>query len=264
MSTTLVLLMIPGVGYDQSDAFHSAVLKISQLVLLRSRTKKVRFVPDLVVRHGHGRGLIRVVLLGLLLDLFARSRQIHRSSGQLWIHERPSSVKCWQQSHSRSPVCRIPGHVCGNHVGQSWCGRFKSQALTMSIELLSPLVQLPNAVVCSLALSSCSSGRRSSITQLLVGTGTRLAGQIGWAVLTLQVVLLYISLQEQLLWHTLSFWVHVEVTVRRKSTTVLTTSLTSSLEPCFSGLAGLGEPIVSLVPTEYMLITRPGSTPVAL
>ena len=72
MSSALVLLMIPGVGYAY-NGIHSpgprSLMAYLQLLLLRTGSTEVGPLPDMAVCHVSGRCILPVVFLGILVGL---------------------------------------------------------------------------------------------------------------------------------------------------------------------------------------------------
>jgi hypothetical protein len=73
MSTALVLLMIPGVGYVQA-LLQPTIITFNinkQFLLLGSCSKKVGLIATMAFCNGYSRCFLPMVLLGLLLSFLA-------------------------------------------------------------------------------------------------------------------------------------------------------------------------------------------------
>lgn len=118
MSTALVLLMIPGVGYVPpiTSDYNYKPNTNEQLFLLRSCPEKISFIATMAFCNGNGSRFLSMVFLGIFSGFLAQGWQIHRCSGQFWPHGCASAAICCQRSNTRSALLRLPRHVRLYHV----------------------------------------------------------------------------------------------------------------------------------------------------
>ena len=98
-STALVLLMIPGVGYETLDSAlrsrSSLLLTFPiQVLLFRPRAAKISSVFDMAVNDVGRCNVLPMVLLGILSVFLTHRRQIHWGSIKHWAPEYARATKC--------------------------------------------------------------------------------------------------------------------------------------------------------------------------
>ena len=68
---------------------------VIKLLLLWTRAKKIRALPDMAHDDGYRRHIIPVVLLGLLSHFLTLRWEVHRQPRQYWVQEYVGSTIGW-------------------------------------------------------------------------------------------------------------------------------------------------------------------------